>query len=96
MYHEFYVERVSRFNEVAAIVYQKTGNDHHYHVIFFEDNSDVYKKICDVELEMYERFSEASFYFTTEVLENKDDEIELTKPSGNIIYKQELTYANQD
>jgi len=96
IYHNFYINKVSNFREVIAITYQKSGDYHHYEVILSEENPDVFKQICDIELEMYEKHSEAHFYFTTQIIENLDDEIELVKQTRNIIYWQELIYADQD
>lgn len=96
IYHDFYINKVSNFYEVIAITYQKSGDYHHYEVIFSEENPDVFEQICDIELEMYEKYPEAHFYFTTQLIENLDDEIKIVKQSRNIIYWQELIYADQD
>lgn len=94
IYSQYYIERVSKFGEVAAVTYQKTGNYHHFHIIFSEHNFDIYDQICNIELEMCDKYSEAHFYFTSQVLNNKDDKIDFSNQSGNTIYRQELkTYA---
>lgn len=88
----YYTYKVSKFNNIEAIVFNELDNVKCFKAILSKRDLEVRDKIYDIELEMFEQYPDQKYYFIVDYI-TKSNELDSLVKNKKVLYLKPSIHA---